>query len=1151
MAKKYSWNPIAFVPAQVTIIASAVYTALFTLLLWNHWTVPAAPSDPVPVKGINQTQAWLDLDFITDGFHPFGSRRNDVVEQYLSRRVEAILKSNGVGYDVVGGSQNDTRLAEKAKAGNVTVWTHDTANTTFPEDWRHLPWTIYTESSNIVVYIKGKRDSDWDWQSGEKYKGHGGVLMNAHYDSVSTGYGATDNGVGVATVLQLISYFTREDNQPDHSIVALFNNAEENGLYGAHNYLMHPMASFTHTFLNLEGAGAGGKATLFRSTDAEITKFYASAPNPYGSVISADGWKQGFIRLGTDYSIFTESLGMRGLDVAFFAPRARYHTNQDSARETNPDSLWHMLSTSLETMKALASYDGGEFDGSVDREGKLDLESGSTGVWFDLFGRVFAVMSLNTLFAISVTLLVAGPILLILLEILLVRNDKWYLFSRKQYLKSSDDDDAVHISGLRGFFRFPIAFVVASAAVMALAFLQTKINPFIVYSSEYVVWAELLTAWFAVAWFILAGGDRIRPTALQRMFCLIWLYIVSWIALVAATVGENNFGLGSGYLIVVYNAAVFGAVLISYLELFVLPSKAKYAEHVLDAVDETRSRPGSQSSRTLLAQSDRASSIRGPAVEDDETTESTSLLRGRDTRHQGTFTHHGKRRQPEEEGLEDSDDPFLIKAYGDEQAWSSSLPQWTWILQFLILAPINIILVGQMALLLTSALHQTPADGNAVLPIYLIIAGLAILLLLPLTPFLHRFKYQVPTLLLLVFIGCLVYNLVAFPFSREARMKHYFIQTIDLDSGKTNVTLAGLDGYVQDIIAELPSAAGKPLHYSDNHQYSRNGLQSCSWSGLAPRVVPEQPALAPFSNKTRKHGPQDWLDYNVTFTNNSAAFSIRGRNTKMCRLVLDTPVIGVEIEDAATDPRASPVAENGSSQVRLYSRTWDKTYHVNVTWDEGVMAKGQAGRVACSWTESEHGEVPALDEIRRFAPFWSAVTKAGEGLVEGYKRFELEIARRKVDSILPENRGQSSWGFEKDKPFSDDKDREQFVHAVVAVITNNGKISLQNYKFRLLFSRRDNDRLVARIVAELDGVIRAKVEPEEDGNDQAEAFDALRKHVETKLEKILRDVPSDGTHAEVVAGPSRMSAIGGGRAIAPSEAPPAYEGDVKRKPLLR
>ncbi|KAK5700397.1 hypothetical protein LTR17_022966 [Elasticomyces elasticus] len=996
MAKKSSWNPIAFVPAQVTIIASAVYIALFVVLLWNHLTVPSAPSDPVPVKGINLTQAWLDLDFISDGFHPLGSRRNDVVRAYLAARVEEIVRGNDLEYEVIGAPKNGTPVEIERKKdkkekddGAVTIWAADLSNATFPEDWRHLPWTVYTESSNIVVYIKGKQDNDFDWRSDEKYSGHGGVLVNAHYDSVSTGYGATDDGVGVVTVLQLISYFTREGNQPDHGIVALLNNGEENGLYGAHSYLMHPMAPFAHTFLNLEGAGAGGKATLFRSTDAEITKFYAKSVNPFGSVISGDGFKQGFIRSGTDYSIFTGSLGMRGLDVAFFEPRARYHTDQDSARETNPDSVWHMLSTSLETMKALTSYSGSEFDGSVNRKGKLDLKSGSQGVWFDLFGRIFAVMKLNTLFALSITLLVAGPVLLIILEIFLVRNDKWYIFSRKKYLHSSDDDEVVHISGLRGFFRFPIAFIAATAAVVALGFLQTKINPNIIYSSEYIVWAEMLTAWIAVAWFILAGGDRIRPTALHRMFCLIWLYILTWLVLVVATVGENNFHLGSGYFLVIYNGAVFLALMISYLELFALPSKLKYAEHVLDAVDENRSRPGSRSSRTLLGES--GSSVRAPAAaaaEDDEATESTSLLRGRDNRQQGTFAHHGKRRQPEEEGLEDSEDPFLTKAYGDEQAWSSSLPQWTWILQFLILAPINIILVGQIALLLTSAMHQTPADGNAVLPIYLLIAGFAVLILLPLTPFLHRFTYQLPTLLFLVFVGCLAYNLVAFPFSRDARMKHYFVQTIDLDSGKNNVTLVGLDGYVQDIIAELPSAAGRDVHCGAMDQAMRVGLQSCSWSGLAPKVVPEQAALAPYTNKTMQ-GPQRWLDYNVTFANNSASFSVQGHNTQMCRLVFDNPVSNVVIEDAATDPRSGSVAKNGSSQVRLFSRTWEKTFSVNVTWDGGQKAKGQTGQVACSWAESEGGEIPALDEIKRFEPVWSAVTKAGDGLVEGFKKFEL------------------------------------------------------------------------------------------------------------------------------------------------------------------
>ncbi|KAK3100878.1 hypothetical protein LTR53_018858, partial [Teratosphaeriaceae sp. CCFEE 6253] len=164
-----------------------------------------APTNTTPAAGINLTEAWLDLDFISDGFHPFGSRRNDVVKGYLTKRVEEILTANGAGYDVVGGSKNTASSSQQEavtrKNETVTLWALDTANATFPEDWRHLPWTVYTESSNVVVYIRGKRDNDWDWRSGEKYSGHGGVLVNAHYDSVSTGYGATDDGVGVVTVL--------------------------------------------------------------------------------------------------------------------------------------------------------------------------------------------------------------------------------------------------------------------------------------------------------------------------------------------------------------------------------------------------------------------------------------------------------------------------------------------------------------------------------------------------------------------------------------------------------------------------------------------------------------------------------------------------------------------------------------------------------------------------------------------------------------------------------------------------------------------------------------------------------------------------------------------------------------------------------------
>lgn len=243
-----------------------------------------------------------------------------------------------------------------------------------------------------------------------------------------------------------------------------------------------------HTFLNLEGAGAGGRAILFRSTDAEVTKAYAKSPYPYGSVVSGDGFKRGFIRSGTDYSVFHEELGLRGLDVAFYEPRARYHTDQDDSRNTTPDSLWHMLSAALATMQELTSHQGSDFEGISDENGKLDTGHASDGVYFDVLGRAFAVGKLNTLFALSITLLVAGPILLILLEVLIRKSDKWYPFGGRRYLHSSDDDEAVRLHGRRGFFRFLLAFVVATGTVMLLAYLLTKVNPYIVYSSEYAVW---------------------------------------------------------------------------------------------------------------------------------------------------------------------------------------------------------------------------------------------------------------------------------------------------------------------------------------------------------------------------------------------------------------------------------------------------------------------------------------------------------------------------------------------------------------------------------------------------------------------------------------------------------------------------------------
>ena len=476
MARRTLHNPFAFTPLPVAIWTTAILIALFAALLATHNVVPPAPSNPVPIPGINLSEAWLDLQLLTNGFHPYNSRQNDVVRNWLLERIEAIIRRN----DALGSGLD----------GSVHIFNDRTSNLTFASSDSSL--SVAHAGLNIIVYIRGTEDNPGDWWKTEEYQqgdigAKYGVLVNAHYDSVPSGYGATDDGVGVVSILQLISYFTHPDHTPTRGIVALLNNGEEDYLNGAYAFSQHPMSKFPHSFLNLEGAGAGGRAILFRSTDEEVTRFYKRSPYPTGLVISADGFKRRLIRSETDYSVFAPRLGMRGLDVAFMQPRSRYHTNQDSARYTSIDSVWHMLSAALATTQGLSSDTSSTFEGEPTVDGGVGAGKGSDAVWFDIFGRTFAVLQLHALFAISVTLLVVTPLILIALHVVLARTDRWYLFSRKKILAA--DEETVPINGLRGFFRFPAVVVVSTAAVVGLAFLIAKVNPYICYSSEYAVWA--------------------------------------------------------------------------------------------------------------------------------------------------------------------------------------------------------------------------------------------------------------------------------------------------------------------------------------------------------------------------------------------------------------------------------------------------------------------------------------------------------------------------------------------------------------------------------------------------------------------------------------------------------------------------------------
>ena len=218
--QKWFHNPIAFTPIPVTVITSIIYSGLLILLLVIHLVVPSAPQNTTSTNGVNLTEAWHDLQTLSNGFHPYNSHRNDEVRDWLLQRIESILGANGAAYTSADIPQSPDagrgNLFNAEASSAVVIFNDMTSNVTFSS--RDL--SVYFEGTNVIVYIRGSADENGDWwTSYSPPKGPGGILVNAHYDSVSTGYGATDDGVGVITVLQLIKFFTTPGNQPSKGVV--------------------------------------------------------------------------------------------------------------------------------------------------------------------------------------------------------------------------------------------------------------------------------------------------------------------------------------------------------------------------------------------------------------------------------------------------------------------------------------------------------------------------------------------------------------------------------------------------------------------------------------------------------------------------------------------------------------------------------------------------------------------------------------------------------------------------------------------------------------------------------------------------------------------------------------------------------------------
>lgn len=167
------------------------------------------------------------------------------------------------------------------------------------------------------------------------------LLLVSHYDSTPAGPGASDDGIGVASMLEVAHVLRGQ--RLTRPVTFLFNEGEESGLLGARAFLDHdPLAAQVDIAVNLESRGVNGPAIMFetsRPNGAAIALYRAAVSRPVANSLSTDLY--GLIPNSTDVAVF-EDRPWTILNFAVIGNETRYHSAGDDLAALDRNSVQHM-----------------------------------------------------------------------------------------------------------------------------------------------------------------------------------------------------------------------------------------------------------------------------------------------------------------------------------------------------------------------------------------------------------------------------------------------------------------------------------------------------------------------------------------------------------------------------------------------------------------------------------------------------------------------------------------------------------------------------------------------------------------------------------------------------------------------------------------
>lgn len=247
------------------------------------------------------------------------------------------LLAEGVPHPV--GSAANIRVRERIESRFRTLGYETTVQRRFACNGNAQCATV----ENIIARAPGTRDGDT-------------VLLVAHYDSVPAGPGASDDGMGTATLLEVARALRNE--RLVNRITFLLTDGEEAGLLGAEAFVNdETLLRDVGVVVNFEMRGTHGASNLFETSRGNrwlIRHLAGTLPRPQASSFFYAIYT--LLPNDTDVTVFKRA-GKAAVNFAAIGGVNWYHTPLDDLAHASPRTLQHHGDHALGTVRALGDAD--------------------------------------------------------------------------------------------------------------------------------------------------------------------------------------------------------------------------------------------------------------------------------------------------------------------------------------------------------------------------------------------------------------------------------------------------------------------------------------------------------------------------------------------------------------------------------------------------------------------------------------------------------------------------------------------------------------------------------------------------------------------------------------------------------------------------